>query len=262
MYSHPPGVDRLGNVRVARAHGQARPRGVPARCRICQRPRQSRIVVDDELLQRRPRDGRTVRVHRDRRRDPQPRAVGRRRRVPAARHERVAAAHQEPVAGVRRGRRIVAARARVVQLAQREHPPAVVELVEDAAVALRGVDRAQNEEIGSVLHHAAGVPRRQLDVGDDGVLRRLGIDLPEDAAEKLLVRPRVTERAALESRRLHPFDVDPHDAGLGRARNGEHGRQGRAENGSAETPAGCRSHVLPPLGVWMPAESIRTSRSC
>ena len=55
--------------------------------------------------------------------------------------------------------------------------------------ALAQVDRLQDVEVERVLDLAARIPRRELDVDDDGVLRIGGIDLAERLADDLFVLP-------------------------------------------------------------------------
>ena len=49
------------------------------------------------------------------------------------------------------------------------------------------IDRLQDREGARVLHEPAAVPRRQVEVGDDGVQRVCGVQLTEETASQPLV---------------------------------------------------------------------------
>src|SRR5207249_4219624 len=58
---------------------------------------------------------------------------------------------------------------RLVEECKRELVSAIHDLVEENAVALCRVDRAQHVELGAVSHPAARVARRETDIHDAGV---------------------------------------------------------------------------------------------
>ena len=145
--------------------------------------------------------------------------------LPAAPHQRVAPSHQEPVAGVLCGRRIVAA-GRAVELDQRPQVSAIVDVVEQRAVAFGEIGRLEDQEVGRVFDLAARIARRALDVDDAGIERMRRVELAVETANHLLVRTDLTERLA-GSKRFLPRDLDPRDARLGGC-DAQHERGGYA----------------------------------
>jgi hypothetical protein len=80
----------------------------------------------------------------------------------------VAAAERE--AGIEDGAGIVVARRRLIDARQQLLAAAIVDLVENDAVAAARIERTQNEEIGLIFDKAARVPRRLVEIGDRPVL--------------------------------------------------------------------------------------------
>ena len=95
--------------------------------------------------------------------------------LPPAPHHRVAPAHQEAVPGVFRGARIVVGRG-VVEELERALVAAVVDVVEQPAVAAGHVHGLDDEELRRVLHQAAVVGGRQRQVHDVAVGGQMRVD--------------------------------------------------------------------------------------
>ena len=108
-------------------------------------------------------------------------------------------AEQKAVAGIDCARGIVVERG-LVELAQHGDAAAVVDLVEQGAVAARGLGRAQHQEIGGEDDAAVGAARGELEVGDRRVGGSLRIEREEGAPAQLLVRARRSERRAARER--------------------------------------------------------------
>jgi hypothetical protein len=77
-----------------------------------------------------------------------------------------------------------------------------------ASVAAPRVHRLQQVEVGAHLDTSAHVTRRQREINDGTVLRQIGIELEQDRADDLLVRPGGAERLAAEHD-LTPGDLEP-----------------------------------------------------
>jgi len=75
-------------------------------------------------------------------------------------------------------------------------------------VAVLQVDRLEDEDVGRVLDLAVAVPRREFDVGDEGISRIRGVELAEGGAAELLVLADRSEREAAERGRLRPGGID------------------------------------------------------
>ena len=71
---------------------------------------------------------------------------------------------------------------------------AVADLVEEAAVPAARIDRLQQIEVGARLDFTARVPWRELQVDDDVVGGKGGIEAEVDFADELFVRTRGAER--------------------------------------------------------------------
>ena len=123
-----------------------------------------------------------------------------------------AAAHREAVADIGERLRIVHALRAVGDVAEQHLAAAIVDLVEDAAVALGRVLGPQHEEVGRVLDHAARVARRLVDQRDALVAGRIGIDLALGDADHLLIGADRAERGAV-GQRLDGLDLDRDDHG-------------------------------------------------
>ena len=138
-------------------------------------------------------------VRGDRGAEQEPAVAGQQFADPAAPDDRVAAAEQEAVAGVGSRRRVVAAGG-AVEHAQRQLVAAVVDVVEDGAVALGGVFRREEEDVRLELDLAFRVARRQVQIDDGLVARVLRIDGEAGDADELLVGAGVAERLAAGER--------------------------------------------------------------
>ena len=76
---------------------------------------------------------------------------------------------------------------RAVELDERALVAAVVDVVEQGAVALGQVGGLENVEVGRVLDFSARIARRLVEIDDHGVERKRGIELAVEAADDLLV---------------------------------------------------------------------------
>ena len=167
--------DRARRVFVALAHREPRGGLVQAGRRKGKRRLELARVVEQELVPHRLLDARRPRhvQMEEIRRSGQP-------RDPAAPDDGEAAPHQEAVARrFRRVERVV--RRHVVQQVDKPLVAAVVDVVEQRAVALVGIGRAQDVEVGRVFDLAARVARRAADVDDAAVGGMRGVELAEEA---------------------------------------------------------------------------------
>jgi hypothetical protein len=143
--------------------------------------------------------------HRHRHHAVAPRHVG----LPADPGHRVAVAHQELIAEILAGRRVVRARSGV-EHAEGDLAAAVGHVEEQPAAP--AVERPQEVEVGGVLHEPAGIARGQTQVRDRlvGPGRRIRGEVQH--ALELLVRvgrpARALERGAVQHR-LAPDDLEP-----------------------------------------------------
>src|SRR5262249_52743369 len=146
--------------------------------------------------------------------------AGRRGRVPAGPDEGIALSHQVPSAGVLRGIGVIDGREfrwRLERKVQRQVGNLVTpigHIEEQDFVAARRIHWLQEIEVGRVLDLAAGVARRQHEVGDDSVEWALGIQFAEGTPHQFLIPPDFTERHATEYRRLDAIDNDFCDHGF------------------------------------------------
>ncbi len=246
-----------GHVVQVNAMGQRRRALVERGRRIVERERgRSR---HHDVLVRRPGDRRAIGVLGDRQRDRrvEARSAGARRLVPAAPHHRVAARHQEGVCqhGRVRDRAGVVAAGHATEVSPR-FAAAVRRLVHHLVRAATEVDRLEDVEVERVLDLAAGVPRRELDVHDHGVLRVEGIDLAERLADDLLVLSDARPRIAAKRRRFGGRDLDPDDAGVGGAGRAAHGKQGEDREQTGSRPARSCVHSRSPQ-----REGLRSARA-
>ena len=117
----------------------------------------------------------------------------------------------------RLGRELLAGRrAGAVEHPQHQLVPAVHHVVQQHAIALRRIEWPQQGERRDVLHPAARVSWRQLDVGDDGIQRIVRIEFAKRAARQRLVLSGRTECRAVEGGRDLLVDDNPGDLGAGR----------------------------------------------
>jgi hypothetical protein len=120
--------------------------------------------------------------------------------VPAAPREGVAQSQEQPSAGVGHRARVIAACGGVEQEAEEKLAAAVVHLVDDSAIAPGGIRGTEEIEIRLVLHEAAGIAGRLVEVHDALVSRIPWIDLTPGDARHALTSLEVA--AALASQRL------------------------------------------------------------
>lgn len=238
--------DGRGRILVALAHREARLSLVRGRRRVRQRPGRRRPVVDDELLERGPHEGTPVRVLRDGDGEGETAAPGRCGGVPAAPGQGVAQAHEEAVAGVGGRRWIVIHGRGVVQLDEGEDAAPVVELEEEPAVGLGGIDRPQDVDVRRVLDPTRTVARRLAEIRNHRVPGVVRIDFAIRLADQLLVRAHSAERRAAEGRGFDPSDLDPRDARLrrgapqgARGEEGANPRERSGEDGTIERTPRC-----------------------
>jgi len=209
-----PGVDRrpgdiVPSIRLAFAHGE--PCAVRARHLVRQleglesaAPRARNEFVDHQ------RHDRPAVVRRDRRGQAETEIGPRRIGIPARPDDGPAAAQRKAVAEVRHLLRIVDALRAVGDVAEQHLAAAIVDLVEDAAVATAWVLGPQDEEVGGILDLAALVERSLVDQRDLFVAARLGVDLALGDADHALIGPDVAECGAA-GQRLDGLDVDRGD---------------------------------------------------
>ena len=170
----------------------------------------ARRRIDDQIVGDLAGDRRAV-FGRDRRTQDQPVVARRRGDVggPRRPQQGEAAAEQEAVTRLRRRLGIIAERG-VVELAQNRDIAAVVDLVEQRAVAARGVDRAQHQEFGAELDQATVVAGRQLEIGDRRIGGGVRIEREEGAPAQLFIGADDTElgagREGLAAHDLKPLD--------------------------------------------------------
>ena len=131
------------------------------------------------------------------------------RHVPLPSHprQREALIHQRAVAEFGGCGRIGGAR-RALECDENPLGAAIAGLVEQPAVAARGIDGLQQIEVGAHLDAPARVARREREIDDALVLRKIRIQLDDDRADDLFVRPRGAERLAAEYD-LTPRDLEP-----------------------------------------------------
>ncbi len=187
---------------------------------------------------RRAGDARAVGILRDRNRNGQAVILWRCAKVPPGADDRVAQVHDEAVARVDCLRGVVAGRG-VVQRGH-AHVAAIVEVEQQLVAALAEVDRLQDEDVHRVLDPAAGISRRVFEIGDERVVRIVGIEFAVGPAAKLFVRPHFavgSKDPPLESGRLRPraIDDDPRDVSLGELRRrGQGPRQEESDGGHSQ----------------------------
>ncbi|MBI3797534.1 MAG: hypothetical protein HY268_11295 [Deltaproteobacteria bacterium] len=168
-------------------------------------------VVDHDLFQRRTSDWLVARG-RDRHGHRQAIVSGWCGRVPARPDDGIALPHQVAGAGILCSAGIIdrwelwRRLERKIQGQIRDLVAPIGHITEQDLVAARCIQRFQEIEVGRVLDLAAGVARRQRDVGDDRVERALGIQLAKSAPHEFLISPGLTERRSTKCRRLDAID--------------------------------------------------------
>ena len=146
---------------------------------------------------------------------------------------------QEPVARIRDRRRIVAERG-FVELAKNGDVSAVVDLIQQRAVATRGHLGTQHQEFRAELHQPTSIAWRQLEVGHRRVRRRVRIERKEGATAQLFIGAGITEFDA-GGEVLSAQDLDPLDPGSSRRREtGYRQKQCCGDDASHAPISGCR----------------------
>jgi hypothetical protein len=130
--------------------------------------------------------------------------------LPADHHDGEAAAQQQRVTVELRARRRRAALCVEVEHAHR-HAPAVHDVDERHAAAVRPVDGSQQDELCPRLHFSSRVAWRTREIHDLPVVRVRRIEREEDASHETLVRPSVPERRSAGDG-FASVDDDSHDA--------------------------------------------------
>jgi hypothetical protein len=115
--------------------------------------------------------------------------------IPAAPYDRKSVTHQESMPEVVGRERIVVARA-VVEESQSQFVAAVVDVVQQRAIAFLGLHRSENEQVGEEVDASVGLRRRAIQVDDQGVGRRLRVQCIVHAAHDPFVRTGLAERLA------------------------------------------------------------------
>ena len=191
----PPGgsVDRLTRIAGSRPLGQHSVRVIRRRRLVGQAAHAGiggdpRRRADRELVLDLAGDRRSIRPHRDRRREHK-RARGGRlgRDIPGPGREQQGEAvpHQKAVAGVARIGRVVIGRGPAIHLAEDGDAAPIVHVI-DQRRALR-LDRAQHQELGLEGDEAAGVAWGVLQVDNASISRRLWVESKVGDAPDLLV---------------------------------------------------------------------------
>jgi hypothetical protein len=115
------------------------------------------------------------------------------------------------VARIGGGRRVVTERS-VIEAAD-AHLTAIVHVEQQPVITATQIDGLQYEDVHRVLDAAIGVARREIDVGDHGILGQCRIDGTVRATVQLLVSADSTELAPAERRRLHARNLDASNLG-------------------------------------------------
>ncbi|WP_431310880.1 hypothetical protein [Methylorubrum aminovorans] len=140
-------------------------------------------------------------------------------RLPAGPDKGVAPAQDEPGPGIRGGLRIVdglhALGRRIEDPVEEELAAPVQHLEQERSAAAGRILGPQDEQVGLVLDHAAGVAGRQGDVDDAGIGGIGRVELAAGRADDALVAAGRAELGAV-GKRLDAGDLDAGDARLGR----------------------------------------------
>ncbi len=208
---------RRARRRLRLPHGQRRLRGIERGRGIGQVAlRYLRVVVEDELLERRPDDGGAVRLVRHRQ-EGHDVLVGRLQvALPADAHEREAPLEERGLAGT--------------------GAAPVGDRVVDRPVPTTHVDGPVDLHGGAVLDVPARVAGRVLDVDDALVAPVVGVDLAVGDPAQQLVAPGGAEAPAVEGGRLHDLQVDACDLGLRSCDEQRQREKGRTDRGRASSP--------------------------
>ena len=172
--------------------------------RSAQRHAEHALLLRDELLAHPAADGRSV-LQRLGQIDREESVSRHEVALPCRPDDGVALAHQEAVACGSQRQRVVVRRG-VVERSQRSLVPAVVHVVQEAAVAARQIDRFQDVEVRPELDRAVRVARRQRQVDNVRIGRVAGVQLEERRPGQPFVRPRVAERESFGEAGL-PLDA-------------------------------------------------------
>jgi hypothetical protein len=149
--------------------------------------------------------------------------------LPAHPHHGEAALHEETVAEVGLGHRIVGGA--TVEAAEHDLPAPVQHVHECDAVRFRGVERTQDVNVARELHLAIEIHRRLVDIRNHGVAGRAWIHREVGDADDLLVAGTADRRAAR--------DVEAHHVRPGLAGPGEQ----EADNRQTARASGARRHA-------------------
>ena len=105
-----------------------------------------------------------------------------------------------------------------MELAEDGDVAAVVDLVEQRAIAARGLLGTQHQELRAEFHQPTHIARRQLEIGHCRIRRRIRIKHEEGAAAQFFIGTAITE---LDAGRevLAAQDFDPLNPRSGRQRN-------------------------------------------
>ena len=141
----------------------------------------------------RPGDRRTVIVARDRHVEQHPAVAGKHVAFPGNLHTHaVASAHEETVAGMRGGQRIVAV-LRVVEELQRAFVASIAVVVEHAAVAAGEIHRLEDHAVGLAVHQPPRVTRSLVEIDHVALRCRQRIEREMHAARQAFVGADVVE---------------------------------------------------------------------
>src|SRR5207237_2528393 len=110
-------------------------------------------------------------------------------------------------------------------------------VVEYRSVAFAQVKRLRDHDVHRILHHAARVPWRKLDVGDDCIERIVGVDLTRRPADDGFVWPHCAKRHAAKGGRL-AGDLELCNPGLCRV-------AGTDESSCDDAVQGCAGALMP-----------------
>ena len=141
-------------------------------------------------------DNRPATFARDRQVEQHSPVPGQKVALPGEPHDRVAAAHQKPIPGMRQAARVVRGRSVVEEL---QHPliAAVAVVEKNAPVAAPGIDRFQDREIAGKADEPVGIGWSLVEVGDPLLCRDAWIDRKLRAPDQHFICP---DRAELVPR--------------------------------------------------------------
>jgi hypothetical protein len=144
--------------------------------------------------------------------------------------------HEESIASIGNGRRVIIGRTCPVHLAEDGNSAAIIDVIDEPRVA--GLDRSQQDEGALERNAAAGIARRRLQI--DYALVRCGIRIETEFgdAPDLLVRAGITEiHARGKGRALENFDSS-HLSPCGNERRESHRCQSQQHTSGQEFHSG------------------------